>query len=1186
MGLGLLALLCLASVASAQDGGVPLRIPGFTVEPATSVASPRMLWMDSQRRIVARDPVHPNQLHCWDVSNRVDLGALAGTASTRKQLGVRLGADTWTVMEVLDAGVKVWRVSCLDVPGQVLGELPLAGALVPTDFSGPLPMEADGALLYPAAGGIARLSLSPALSASLVLSWAELEAALGLSLADAGVSSPRVSGLLLLPDGRLQLAVALRGGTSEHWVLERSTGGALAVRWGPRVMTEAAPELLWHDALGATLLTVLKLPSAPGETVTMMGVLPGDGGATGGPLPPGVYGSIALLGSSAGDVYGMPSEQGGPVDGKDGVYGVEAFRFGRLVSSPALADFDHDGLRASREAQRGTSDFVADSDGDGLGDGSEVDHFQTDPLDAASAPAADGGLDEAMFAPSVLAGADYLGPPFGRQSSNGTSFSCSSAPSWSWAPLMCTQGRPGENTTLACLNSSFHTCYTPELSVWMSHETGRFASFPRFTADGDTFIWSSGSVWLKRSLSTGTQEFLSPAPNPTALPLTRDRALFSTDGRLVQRLGGGERLAVFDRERTSCSFVSSDEELTRCGEPELFTAAPTSVNPVGYDARFQQVLFQVRTGRQLSLYGVGTSHVRFLADLTGTLPLQSMLALPGGGYLVQHRLDTPEGSWRKTARWDAAYRDTGLEQPWLNGLAAPRAWFRHGFPDTYSDELPLENEVARRQSWSVEWVPVAPAIEPGEVLFWAPRRQKGGPPLRIAAPGGGFETLEAYRAPGWLLWRMTPKGGVAEWLRADQFIALLPAADRAELTAKPLGPILGMGASAEGTRFCLAEPEARRVWELRLDPGTRRPASAGLVARDAGAGCAYDEAGTLAVLSASPAQLRVGGRVLPLGAVEPAGLLRLAGRWFVQVPGEGVRCVRDSGEVVPSPVRATALTEALGALAYLDEQGHGFIARPDEFCATGAHRERLTRADTSTWERLYSPRYTTRRVTAPRASLAFRPDGLFLLGAWETVLHEVGTNSELIPQPVFHLFPRYEPLSAERRLGQFDPFRLQDEVFDVISMVPSRPGALVTVPGASAERDWGYHHRPGLKQVYPGDPIEESPADGGLGDGGAEDGGLTDGGAEDGGLTDGGAEDGGLGDGGSEDGGLADGGAEDGGLADGGAEDGGLTDGGAEDGGLPDDSPEPPGSCGCASADGALLALLSVLLPLLRRRRA
>jgi len=53
-------------------------------------------------------------------------------------------------------------------------------------------------------------------------------------------------------------------------------------------------------------------------------------------------------------------------------------------STVRATDADCDGLRDEQEEEHGTSPNVADTDGDGLGDGREVLHLETDPLDGDS----------------------------------------------------------------------------------------------------------------------------------------------------------------------------------------------------------------------------------------------------------------------------------------------------------------------------------------------------------------------------------------------------------------------------------------------------------------------------------------------------------------------------------------------------------------------------------------------------------------------------------------------------------------------------------------------------------------------------------------------------------------------------------------------------------------------------------
>jgi hypothetical protein len=153
------------------------------------------------------------------------------------------------------------------------------------------------------------------------------------------------------------------------------TGQPLTVTY--RLVDHRTGELL--DSLTRVRATLTASGSAVFGTVTSSGILL-DGGGTNAARVEFVQGLVTLdVGDAAPQVVSL-----GGIDSEHNLLGFVGASVEFLV--PA-ADADADGLTNADEIARGTNPRDADSDGDGLDDGAEVNTYGTDPLN----PDTDGG---------------------------------------------------------------------------------------------------------------------------------------------------------------------------------------------------------------------------------------------------------------------------------------------------------------------------------------------------------------------------------------------------------------------------------------------------------------------------------------------------------------------------------------------------------------------------------------------------------------------------------------------------------------------------------------------------------------------------------------------------------------------------------------------------------------------------
>jgi hypothetical protein len=751
----------------------------------------------------------------------------------------------------------------------------------------------------------------------------------------------------------------------------------------------------------------------------------------------------------------------------------------------ALADFDRDGLRATEEASVGTSDFTADSDGDGVTDGLESRLYSTNPADATSVPAVSVQGSDVLLAPTLLPTSWNIARTECRQPAGLSG----------WGAMCFDQACNGTPSDYTCLDTT-----GKQLSATPMRSFGT----PRVTPDL-AFAWrrdSTSNTWIKRELATGVE---SPSAAITGVnirdlvPLSRDTVV-ALEGQVgasavrLWRYSGGNRFAVIDTTRLDCPILGSVNDLPRCGASELVYPSIQDFRVHGWDPSRKLALVVVTSDRGPFLLGVGENETVYLTDLVGpaeSLSLGLIMRLPEGGYMMMQAGSGILGA----RRLDEAFRpipnndQRALDADW----GRFGAFFKHGYLGTEYESYLLERGTTAGYvpfPYAVQWVPITQALAKGEVLFWSSGKYRGHASVGFRERDGSRVSVSDFTAPAWRLWRLNPVGAVNEWLEERDFVAKLDAAGRASVQQRALGPILAMGASPDSLRICLAEPAAGRLWELTLDAATRKLATITLQTPSGGvSACAYDEQNTLAVLSAPPVVLRVGGNTLPVpGLGAPVQLMRLAGRWVVVSDGETARCVEDTGTVFDTGVRASAASPAPGGLAYLDPAGIGFLTSLNAFCSGAPPEEHLGNPDSNVWSDLFQGRLTSRAVKSPRGVMAVRPDGVAVIGTDQVEFVGLGVNPPVSVPLVFYYFPRYSPAAGcEQRIPEVDGFRAGSARAYVAARQPTAPQSMVLIPGADPGTDFGHFQRPA--PVLPeGCPVNNGP-DGGTADGGSNPGG-------------------------------------------------------------------------------------------------
>ncbi|MBS1153140.1 MAG: hypothetical protein H6Q89_4838, partial [Myxococcaceae bacterium] len=963
---------------------------------------------------------------------------------------------------------------------------------------GVLPMLSNGDVVYPTASGLIRVSLAGANpTTSILLTTAALDAALGTVGRldpDGGTLNvdQRFQGLAAAPDDHLWAVVERRVilGPKYQWLIEVAPTGQVTVRRGPDPGVSIEAAIVYDGVLDAMLFDARKVAVGPGQPFESLGVVPRlerDGlSARVPPWPafpqrkyfPAGEEWKGLLGASSGSAWVATQ--------------TPAWAARPLQLDKSLADFDRDGLKRSEEDALGTSDFVADSDGDTVNDGLELRLSATLPADAGSAPPIHDAGQGLVLAETILpatwqldAGADCLssgGYAAGRALVISNDPFCQVGfPSYRFV------GPDGQPLSALRPQSVVPPLLTPDL--------------------GHAFAWKGEGRWVRLDLQTGASDPLDLGGRVIGelFPLSKDVVLategLGTAAPRLWRFGPQGAFAVIDLGR-SCPIVGSAPELARCAE--LTLPAVEGFTLRGWDPERRLALAVVTTDRGRILFGIDETRAVYLSELLAIgdgLEPSFLAPLGTRGFALQvHGSSVTESFWG-TVRLDDLFHPLAASNP-LESPEGVAGVYRNGFFARLSETYPVEPASAARcsrvadrfscdgdqapvvlqsetRTFPAELVPVGPAIEKGEVLFFATGLH-GVESARFRQREGSYGPFAG--GPGWRLWRFTPVGAALPWLDARDFTAQLDAAARAKVAARPLGPITAMSASPDSLGFCLVEPSAGRVWELKLDPASRLLSSIALTEAAGAVGCAWESAGALAILSTGPAMIRVGGKTLAVsGADLPGGLMRVPGRWLVFSDRKPARCVGDDGAVVTSPVSTTAATAGFGAVAWLDEAGQGFLASPDNFCA-GKPQERLGTTTSNVWMDAYRG-FTSRSVLVQRGAIALRPDGLLLLATPSVLFGALGFDPPSAVRPLFGYFPSFVPLDVDQRITEVDPFRAAAPRAFLAARKPLEVSAMVLVPGADATVDFGHLVRPApVAPMVPG-------LDGGTGGGGGGGGG-------------------------------------------------------------------------------------------------
>jgi hypothetical protein len=802
---------------------------------------------------------------------------------------------------------------------------------------------------------------------------------------------------------------------------------------------------------------------------------------------------------------------------------VAGDRVGRIVFDETHVDLDRDTLTATRELELGTSDWSADSDGDGVDDGVELALFETSPTDAASRPprperawryGPSTRLDlerrtEAVFQPQRR----YPGvPAYCEFTPDGLNLDCSDL------------GR--SEPVPAQVRFDTVDLPSPDFRVRFRRRAGpdpRFLDgFERYALEAATpnafFPFPEAGVATVNSIVAVSADtlYLTAAVGPGgATRLWR----LTADGGVELDPGSG------------CPLAPPDDACPLRYDPGRVIAAEL----VGVDAERGAAFLRVETAYTTTLGLLALDGVRPLRDLgwsgrgarvVATSPFVDEILISDPGHAFS-------GGRRAGADWAG---ERFVDQSVGTGGVAP---FATGFGDDVMlawlvddaqagpgggcfsigglracDIAPTGATAGPKRiphEVALIWQPIEEALTPGEVLF------------------GGFadgfdEATGAQRPPRWAVWKMTRTGAVTPWLDAAQFDALVqdPLA-REDLAAHPLDHVDSLAVASNGLKFCFVERTFGRGWEVTLDPVRRVPASAApfsvsLLGPSGGAlACAYDERDRLAV---------VGGAGVAVGD-EPArphalgngvkGLLRTDEAWIAWgAPGPAV-CLGDDGTtgtraevaaVTPLPflpghvawiAPGTRAREIAGAVTG--------VATVEAFCTGADANEALEEpVGINLWDYLQQVyvHVTYRRSDVVDVSLVARPDGSFLLAGWNRT-HENGEPATELwgPEFTYLLEPAFRPYDAGRRIAALDPFRRARVRYTVLvgpraspvertAAAPDhKPGALALVPGASPDADWGhvfpesaFSPEGGWPSADPGET--DAGADGDTGAGGGE----------------------------------------------------------------------------------------------------
>ena len=760
-----------------------------------------------------------------------------------------------------------------------------------------------------------------------------------------------------------------------------------------------------------------------------------------------------------------------------------------LAVVPTLADFDRDGVSAAREATLGTSDLQYDSDGDGYNDGVEAGLLGSNPADAASHPPAAAPLPDVTYGLSMLIGEK---PPFpvAVPDKEGP-FQCDIGgivggvcPAWKKGdpvfPMTCID--PAGKTT--CLKAA-------PGSIAAISADGKYAF--SFAVDSTTSGASPKRVGIDRiELRTGeiihlyTNDF--SAYDPSILPVSDTDVLMTRKFAEVTRFSAtGAKVVLWSSD--GCP-VAAGGGLGPCvaekGPEESMPLMGGSMRTVGYHPGTASWIFTYPRGILGSYIAVSKDKVAFVAnhfEMADGLEIERLFTIPSGGFAAMAMRNT--STTGNGAFWNGTFVLPDLFGPGVAGKP-PQAhfigdlgpWFFRGLYGVqkmgYKQERTPAGCLAKVKcefsfaspvidvlhEFKAQWVPVAPALEKGEIIFATEQR------YRVA----GSTADGAYGKAGqvWLLGRVSRLGAAVEWLDLDGFTKLLvEGAAKNALAATPLAQVTALGVSPDGGRLCIAE--GGRVWELSLSAGK----ATSVALADAGpglVGCTYDEAGNLARLVSSPAAIRVGNQTLVGDPKFPAvGLARVAGQWLIRGKGEKpaqtiiapeAYCLDAKGKITPTGLAITGLAEVPTGIAILDAAGNAWTGR-DPCAGDGKFPEEQLATEV---------RYKLNEKFSPRpnqgvenGTLAMRPDGMFAVSPGNT------DTFVLLPPLFFRMTPTYTPVIPANRIVEHDAYRKKLVTSGMLASWAIDVTAMVTIPGGDPKADWG-HFNPDAPTVWSDPP--------------------------------------------------------------------------------------------------------------------
>jgi hypothetical protein len=980
----------------------------------------------------------------------IDAGALAGKVG--RQVRIYRG-------ECPDGGVKVAEVVLDAEAGAALSsalDQPTARTYHSMDEGGSLYLRGTRGLLV-------RVDLQgPTPTVTRLLDQEVLKARLDADLSCCpGTEVPtlyEVLGVAGTTPQRALVSVARRIGTGTpryvQWLLEVS-GTDVRVLRGPDTTWLAGEDDAGYARYGGQLVVershdLVLMPGAfshPTAAQDAIAALPRTDGGDGfqrpwswTPLHPGKS-MGTMVQSSEGAIYGVAN-------------------LGQLFFDDSRLDLDGDGLPSPLEAARGTSDFLADTDGDGVIDIAELTTFGTSPLDAGSAPVRTPTAPR--LAPSTLIS--------------------------DWRALQgVNRNPPDPSGQLLCVATSFDVtgnlsgrpadfrCHTPT-GVLLP---GLFYTEPVLSRDGRyAYYRGNKSELRRRDLTSKTpEEVLMPGANFRPIAVEDDAVMNPITGAL-RRVGESEWISMFQRH----PCTEREDHPASC-LADVGLLAQEGVRFLGMDRPRQRALFLLGTGPLPGkVVSVGSRSLEVLGDVGSAFAFLSPTSMgewPDGGFLVTY--DDPERPFGKQM-WLVDETLAPLRRVSARPTVGP--FFRQGMLEldgtTFDHPAPqgtvgspcmgsdgifvCDSPLGQNRPYKIyvnmltEHVPVSETVEPGETLFFA-------------AAERDVPDVPNPLTDRWSLWRLTALGGADRWLDRAAFQALMDGRALGSASATPLDRLSHLGVSEDGLRVCLVEPANQRLWELLLDGASRRPSAVRLVASgEPFAACAYDAAGEVAWLV--PGAARVSGATVSLPSITtPTGMVRHGAHYFFQDRTAAVQCL-EAGGVRDTGLRAAALAPYGRGLVVLHQNGNVELGLPEELCRGEAARERLG-TDVFTAMQKLTRDGTVRAFTA---KLALRPDGIAYLMANEldTTGETPGTQGEAVPL-LWRLRPQFAPLDWDRRMEEFDARRRANGPVSLAVLHATGIGGVASLPGGNFADDWEYFG------MTPPAPVTR-PADAGVGD--------------------------------------------------------------------------------------------------------